>query len=62
MNFFLEIAITVVPLYFHYRQPMTSFVFALIKLVRYSRLFEMDSTIAEIIEKHAVTRTVHEIK
>ena len=62
LNFFLEIAITVIPLYFHYRSPMTSFTFGLIKLVRYGRLFEMDSTIADLIEKQAETKTVYELK
>ena len=34
----------------------------MIKLVRYSRLFEMDTTIADIIEKQAETKTVYEVK
>ena len=41
---------------------MTSFHFAIIKLIRYSRLFEMDSTISDIIEKQAQTKTVYEVK
>jgi hypothetical protein len=58
---FLEIAISLVPFFMHINSPLSSFHFALFKLPRYGRLFEMDESISSIIEKQAETKTKYEI-
>ena len=49
-NLFLEFAISIVPLLMHLKNPLPSFYFAVFKLLRYGRLYEMDTNIATIIE------------
>jgi len=61
-NLFLEVLISLVPLFMHIKSPIHSFYYALIKLVRYGRLFEMDTTLSNILEIQARTKTVFEVK
>ena len=49
-NLFLEFALSIVPLLMHLKNPLPSFYFAAFKLLRYGRLYEMDSKIATSIE------------
>lgn len=41
---------------------ITAYYYALFKIARYGRLFEMDAQISNIIEQQAPTRTVFELK
>ena len=60
-KFFLEIFMSFAPLlvYKYYRH---SVIYVCFKVLRYGRLFEMDSQIAEILEYYGQAKTVFEIK
>ena len=60
-KFFLEIFMSLAPLFVYDVDP-GAVVYVCCKLPRYSRLFEMDSHIAEILEFYGQSRTVFEIK
>jgi hypothetical protein len=62
-KFFLEIAISVLPWFLHYDDyGITAHLYALIKLPRYGRLFELDTHINNYIESTADRKTVFELK
>ena len=56
---FLEGFISLAPLFM---DNITALIYALLKILRYGRLFEMDAIISNIIEMQAATKTVFEIK
>lgn len=61
-KFFLEIFISFGPIALSSYYDYKSSVYAIMKVVRYLRLFEMDGQIAEILEFYGQSRTVFEIK
>lgn len=62
IKFFLEIGHSMVPWFIHYKkQKMRAHWYAVIKLARYSRLFEMDTHINNFIESQADRKTVFEL-
>ena len=61
-KFFLEIFITVAPIVLQNVYHRKSVIYALFKVVRYVRLFEIDGQVADILEYHAQSKTVFEIK
>jgi hypothetical protein len=60
-KFFIEYAISLIPLYFHLQHEMASYWYAICKLARYQRLFEMDTHIQNYIESTADRKTVFEL-
>lgn len=62
LKFFLEIFISFAPIAMKEYYDSKSKVYAIYKIVRYLRLFEMDGQIAEILDYYGMTRTVFEIK
>ena len=60
-KFFIEFAISLIPLYFHSGHDMASYSYASWKLARYQRLFEMDTHIQNYIESTAERKTVFEL-
>jgi hypothetical protein len=59
MKLFLEGTISLAPLFIY---NITALNYAMLKILRYGRLFEMDAIISNIIEMQAATKTVFEIK
>ena len=60
-KFFLEIIISFGPLFFGVEE-LHSLYYAIFKIPRYLRLFEMDGQIDEILEYYGDQKTVFEIK
>ena len=63
IKFFLEIAISMVPWFIHYSMghSMKAHLFAVAKIARYGRLFELDTHINNYIESTADRKTVFEL-
>jgi len=56
---FTELFISLAPLLLH---EIKGYLYALLKIVRYGRMFEMDTCIAHYMVKKAMTNTVFEVK
>jgi hypothetical protein len=61
-KFFFEIFISVAPFYTHLQHSIKAYWYAIYKIFRYSRLFEMDAIINNYIESYAESNTVFELK
>ena len=61
-KFILEALVGFGNLFFPGQAGQNPVYYGAIKIVRYSRLFEMDSQIKEVLEHYGRTRTVFEIK
>lgn len=59
---FLEVFISIAPFTFREDNKITGYYYAVFKIARYSRLFEMDAQITNIIEHQASSKTVFELK
>jgi len=61
-KFFLEALVSFGPMFLDLSYQLNPLVYGTVKLVRYGRLFEMDSQCKEIIEHSGRDKTVFELK